>query len=76
MKLHVQCGQKPDERPSRFQLNDHEYMVEEILDQWYGPGHQFFKLRAEDGNLYILGRNTSLPGGEWELVSFRRIESA
>jgi len=57
MRLHVQCyaGHKADETPLRFQLNDHEYLVEEVLDQWYGPEHQFFKLRADDGNLYILG---------------------
>src|SRR5262249_46482765 len=45
MKLHVQCysGSKADERPTRFRLDDREYFVEEILDQWYGPEHIFFK---------------------------------
>ena len=38
MRLHVQCyaGRKADEKPLRFQLNDHEYLVEEVIDQWYG----------------------------------------
>ena len=45
--------------------------VEEVLDQWYGPEHAFFKLRADDGNLHILRHETSVPDGEWELVSFR-----
>jgi hypothetical protein len=56
MKLHVQCysGSKADERPVRFRLDDREYLVEEILDQWYGPEHIFFKLRADDSNFYIL----------------------
>jgi hypothetical protein len=78
MKLHVlsYAGRKADERPVRFQLNDHEYLVDEILDQWYGPDHQFFKLRADDGNLYILRHQTSVPDGEWELVSFRHRRSA
>jgi len=44
----------------------------ESLDQWYGPEHAFFKLRADDGNLYILPHQTSVPDGDWELVSFRR----
>lgn len=56
MKLHVQCysGSKADERPIRFRLDDREHFVQEIIDQWYGPEHIFFKLRANDGNIYIL----------------------
>ena len=73
MTLDVQCyaGRKADERPLRFQLNDHEYLVEEVVDQWYGPEHAFFKLRAGDGNLYILCHQTWVPNGDRELVSFR-----
>ena len=45
-----------NERPVRFRLDGHEYMVEELLDQWYGPSDTYFKVRADDGNLYILRR--------------------
>jgi hypothetical protein len=78
VRLHVQCyaGCKADERPLRFELNDNEYLVEQIADQWYGPEHQFFKLRTDDGNLYILRHETSVPDGEWELVSFRENKPA
>ena len=78
MKLHVQCysGTKADERPVRFRLDNREYLVEEILDQWYGPEHIFFKLRADDRNFYILRHRTSLTDGEWELVSFREARPA
>ena len=74
MSLQVQCyaGQKADERPVRFRLGDHDYMVEEILDQWYGPDDQFFKVRADDGNLYILRHNTTDEG--WSLESYRNME--
>jgi len=53
LNLRVQCyaGRKADERPVRFQLGDHEYVVEEIVDQWYGPDGTFYKVRADDGNL-------------------------
>ena len=39
MKLRVECysGHKADERPVRFYLGEQLRMVEEILDQWYGP---------------------------------------
>ena len=74
MKLYVQCyaGRTGGERPIRFRLGDREYLVEEVIDQWYGPEHIFFKVRADDSNFYILRHRTSEPEGEWELVSFRQ----
>ena len=72
MQLRVYCysGRKADERPVRFVLGDHQYLVVEVADQWYGPDADFFKVRADDGNFYILRRDTST--GEWSLESFRR----
>ena len=75
MKLCVQCysGRKEEERPVRFQLGERSYMVEEIVDQWYGPDDAFFKVRADDGNLYILRRRTSAAEEEWSLEAFREL---
>lgn len=76
MKLRVECysGRKADERPVRFYLGEQLRIVDEILDQWYGPADNFFKVRADDGNLYILRQNTSSPDGEWSLESFRELK--
>ena len=73
MKLEVDCysGFKADERPVRFRLDDHLYLVKEVLDQWYGPGDVFYKIRLDDGNLYILRKEICSPAGNWYLVSFR-----
>ena len=49
-------------------------MVEEILYQWYGPNDTFFKIRADDGNLYILRQRTSGVEREWSLESFRELK--
>jgi hypothetical protein len=49
-------------------------MVEEALDQWYGPSDTFFKVHADDGNRYILRRETSAPDGPWHLESFRPLK--
>ena len=78
MKLEVECysGKKAEERPLRFRLEGHPYVVEEVLDQWYGPDDVFYKLRADDGNLYILKKETSTPDGVWSLVSFRQSRKA
>lgn len=73
VRLLVECyaGRTGDERPVRFRLDGHSYIVESVLDQWHGPEHTFFKVRADDGGLYILRHHTSVPDREWELVSFR-----
>lgn len=75
MKIEVQCysGRKADERPVRFRVGGREYIVEDVLDQWYGPDAGFFKVRADDGNLYILRQDRSTPEGMWSLESFREL---
>jgi hypothetical protein len=72
-RLRVRCyaGRMADERPVRFQLGDREYAVEEVLDQWYGPDATFYKVRADDGNLYILRHD--FEADDWRLDSFRRL---
>jgi hypothetical protein len=76
MKLKVErySGGKADERPVRFRLEGREYQIEAILDHWYEPESTYFKLRADDGNLYILRQQTPTPEGVWELISFRRTQ--
>lgn len=71
MNLRVICysGNKADERPLRFWLDDLEYLVEEVVDQWCGPDDAFFKVLASDGNLYVLRRRPTPPDGEWTLES-------
>jgi hypothetical protein len=71
--LQVECysGQKADERPLR-RLGDRDYLVEEVLDQWYGPEDTYFKIRADDGNLYILRHRLSAEQDHWHLESFRQ----
>jgi hypothetical protein len=77
MQIRVECysGRKGDERPVRFQVGERFHIVEEILDQWYGPGDSFFKVRADDGNLYILRRSHSASEGSWTLESFRQLQN-
>jgi hypothetical protein len=75
MNLRVQCysGWKDEERPVLFQLGERDYIVEEVMDQWYGPHDAFFKVRTDDGNLYILRRTTAEAGEEWSLEAFREL---
>jgi hypothetical protein len=71
MKIQVECysGHKADERPVKFSLGDTVLFVDSIEDQWYGPDGAYFRLVADDGNTYVIGRNEKT--GEWTLTSFR-----
>jgi len=72
MRLRVECyaGYKGSQRPLRFGVDSHWYTVEEILDQWYSPGETYFKVRADDGNQYILRARAGEEGEEWTLESY------
>lgn len=76
VELKVECysGRRADERPLRFSFPGKtdilKYEVQEVLDQWYGVGYQCFKVRADDGNIYILRHQEK--GDIWSLDSFRR----
>lgn len=75
MALHVECyaGYKADERPLRFRSRkrvSRTFEVVQVLDQWYGIGYRCFKVRADDGNIYILRHYKK--EDEWFLDSFCR----
>ncbi len=73
LRVHCCAGHKADERPVRFELDGRNYFVDEIVDRWYGPSDTFFKVRADDGNLYILSHPVASPDSEWRLESFRQV---
>jgi hypothetical protein len=44
-----------------------------VLDRWYGATSTWFKLRAHDGNIYILRRDVASPASAvWTLAAYRR----
>lgn len=72
-RLKVECysGYKESQKPVRFQLGESRYRVEEVLDRWYEPGATLFKIRADDGNVYIFKHTSYGQQDSWELVSFQ-----
>jgi hypothetical protein len=72
--VHVQCCLAVGGAPQvvRFQLNGTDLLVEEVLDQWTGADCSFLKLRADDGNLYVLRHDGTGARESWVLTSFRK----
>jgi hypothetical protein len=75
MRVRVECysGRKADERPVGFWLDESAFLVEEVLDQWYGPSDVFFKVHADDGNLYVLRQGQPPSEDAWSLEAFREL---
>ncbi|MBZ5611279.1 MAG: hypothetical protein LAP38_23705 [Acidobacteriia bacterium] len=74
MTLRVECysGYKAEERPLRFRLGGQDHSVEAVLDQWHSPDATYFKVRSDDGNIYVLRHTVSPQQDGWTLESFRR----
>ncbi|MBN2159466.1 MAG: hypothetical protein JW807_08730 [Spirochaetes bacterium] len=65
IRVETYSGYKADERPMTFILGETRHEVSEIIDRWYGPDYRYFKVRADDGCVYILKYDESRD--RWEL---------
>ena len=65
--LKVECysASKLNERPVAFSLSNSRYKVEEIIDRWYGEGSRYFKIKADDDNIYLLKYDERKDRWEW-----------
>jgi hypothetical protein len=67
----VECyaGYRGYQRPTKFVLREQVFLVKEIEDQWYSPSAMYFRVRADDGNLYVLRHDQA--EDLWTLEGFR-----
>ena len=47
-------GYKANERPLYFMVDQQKFQVTKILDRWFGQDHDYFKVLADDGQVYTL----------------------
>jgi hypothetical protein len=69
-EIRVECyaGYRGEEAPARFYLGERLVEVEEVLDRWIDPTHRYFKVKGDDGGIYILRHDTKLD--VWEMTLF------
>jgi len=67
----VECyaGYRGEETPRRFGLAASKIDIAEVVDRWLVPDHRYFKVRDEDGDVYILRNDVA--SGRWELTFFQ-----
>ena len=70
MMLRVECyaSHRGEETPRVLYLDERKVFVEDVLDAWLGPDHRYFKLKADDGDIYIIRQDNA---GTWELTNKR-----
>jgi hypothetical protein len=68
--LRVECyaGHRNEEAPRRFFLGKRVVEVTETVDRWLGPEHRYFKVRGDDGGVYILRHDVAQDF--WEMTLF------
>jgi len=59
-------GYKANERPLFFVLDDRTFNVKNTIERWYGVEHDYFRVLADDGKVYLLRWHRSLD--VWFLV--------
>ena len=68
--IRVKCyaGYRAEETPLSFYIGEREISVEEIIDRWLEPTYGYFKLRGDDGGVYILRHD--LNDHTWTMTLF------
>jgi hypothetical protein len=74
MRIQVLCyaGYRGEETPRELRLGERRVGVAAVLDSWLAPDHRYFKVRGDDGGVYILRHDPS--GDFWELIFFDQLE--
>ena len=72
MKIRVECSadHRGDPEPFVFWLGQRRLAVRGIVDHWFAPTQRWFKVDAEDDQLYILRYDETT--GDWELAALTR----
>ena len=45
-------------------------VARKVLDAWIAPDHRYFKVKGDDGDVYIIRHDTN--ADVWELTMFKR----
>jgi len=69
IRVETRIGHGGIEMPLRFFFDGRKVAVAENLDRWPGPSDCYFKVKGDDGNLYIVRLDENR--AEWDLVLFQ-----
>ena len=72
MKISTKCysGYRVDEKPKSIRFDSSVVMVDQIVDQWLGPDHRYFKFIGDDKAIYIIRQD--MDSLDWELTYYQK----
>jgi hypothetical protein len=68
MRIQVEPHATLRATPRSLYRGERRIDVIEIMDQWYGPGYRYVKVRGHDSSVYILRLDEI--NDQWELIMF------
>lgn len=70
MATRVECyaGYRGEQEPLAFWLGDRRVAVRAVVDRWLAPRQRWFRVDADDGNLYVLRQDDA--SGDWEIAAY------
>jgi hypothetical protein len=73
LEIQVKChaGYRGEETPRELRLGARRVVVEAVLDRWLSPDHRYFKIRGDDGGIYIIRHDPQ--EALWELIFFDQL---
>jgi len=69
IKVEFHSEYNAKERPIAFQFCDRKYKIKEVVDRWYGEGAIYFKVEADDDNIYLLKYKECQDS--WDLIFYQ-----
>ena len=69
MRVECYAGYRADQRPTRFTLRGRTFEIIDVEDQWYSPGASYFRVRAQDGDYFVLRHDEAQD--IWSVDAFR-----
>jgi len=75
MPIRVECyaGYRGEQEPVAFWLGERRVVVRAIVDRWFAPAHRWFRVDADDDNMYVLRLDEST--GDWDIAAYRRADA-
>ncbi|HEY2864652.1 MAG TPA: hypothetical protein VGK37_13625 [Casimicrobiaceae bacterium] len=70
MPIRVSCyaGYRSEQEPLAFWCGERRLEVRAIVDRWFAPTQRWFKVDADDGDVYVLRHDEA--SGDWEIAAF------
>jgi len=72
MAIRVECyaGYRGEQEPVAFWLGERRLVVQAVVDRWIAPAQRWFRVDADDGDMYVLRCDESK--GDWHIAAYRK----